>query len=443
MGNALTGSHSDFVKIAELIEPDYVRDTLGEMVDIASPTGRELGMAQFLVDRMRRIGLQTELQPVDENRPNAIGHLRGRGTGLNLLFTGHMDTSYSGDEAHLSGPGFKPKAVYKDGWMWGLGANNMKSGLAAALVAIEALVKGGVRLDGDISFGGVVGEIEKAPVEEFQGVQYSGYGIGSKHLVTHGVTADYAILVEPTGSRIAIANMGVIWARIVVQGSIAHSALAHRSGTVNAISVARSLQDDLDLWARDYHQRHAFMGEHPNVTVACIRGGAPWRLSRNPYDCSLYLDIRTVPGQTVDGVKRELRAVLRAFAERTNTIEPSLDVYVSDPPMRIDESLPVVQTLGAAQDKVAGARPASIIRRPGADAVHFTNYGVPCVIFGPGGRLHPEARSGAMHALGEHVLIDDVVLAARIYLMTALDICSGPAPIARPSTSTNASVPPR
>jgi len=427
----MNGLHSDFAKIAAFIEPDHIHDTLAEMVDIASPTGRELGMAQFLAERMRRIGLETDLQFVDENRPNAIGHLRGRGTGLNLLFTGHMDTSYSGEEPHLSGPGFRPKAVYKDGWMWGLGANNMKSGLAAALAAIEAIVKAGVRLDGDISFGAVVGEIEKAPVEEFQGVEYSGYGTGSKHLVTHGVTADYAILVEPTGLRIAVANMGAIWARITVAGTVAHSALAHRAGTVNAISLARSLQDDLDIWAREYYERYACMGEHANVTIACIRGGAPWRLSRNPHECSLYLDIRTVPGQTVDGVKRELRAVLRRFAERTKTPEPSLSVYVSDPPMLIDESLPVVQALGAAQQTAAGARPASIIRRPGADAVHFTNYGVPCVVFGPGGRLHPDAQGGAMHALGEHVLIDDVVLAARIYLATALDVCSRPAPIAR------------
>ena len=424
--------HPDFAKAAAFIAPDDVRDTLAAMVDIASPTGRELGMAQFLVERMRRIGLETDLQLVDENRPNAVGHLHGRGVGLNLLFTGHMDTSYSGEEPHLSGPGFKPKAVYKDGWMWGLGANNMKSGLAAALVAIEAIVKAGIRLDGDISFGGVVGEIEKAPVEEFQGIEYSGYGTGSKHLVTHGVTADYALLVEPTGSRICVANMGAIWLRVTVQGTVAHSALANRPGTVNAISVMHALQGDIESWAQDYQKRHAFMGEHANVTIACIRGGAPWRLSRNPYDCSLYLDVRTVPGQSVDAVKRELRAVLRRFAERTNSPEPSLYVYVSDPPMLIDESLPVVQALGAAQETVAGARPASIIRRPGADAVHFTNYGVPCVVFGPGGRLHPEARGGAMHALGEHVLLDDVVLAARIYLATALDLCSRPAAAATP-----------
>ena len=50
--------------------------------------------------------------------------------------------------------------------------------------------------------------------------------------------------------------------------------------------------------------------------------------------------------------------------------------------------------------------------------------GVPCVAFGPGGRMHPDARGGSMHAVGEHVLIDDCVIAARIYLAMALDLCS-------------------
>jgi acetylornithine deacetylase/succinyl-diaminopimelate desuccinylase-like protein len=417
-------SHPEFSKASQYITADLIRDTLVDMVNISSPTGRESGMAHYLHDRMKRAGLDTDLQFVDADRPNAVGHLRGRGNGINLLFTGHMDTSYSGEEQHLIGPGFKPKATIQDGWVWGLGANNMKSGLAAALVAIEAIIKAEIKLAGDISFGGVVGEIEKAPVEEFQGIEYSGYGAGSKHMVTHGVTADYALLVEPTALRISTANMGAIWLRITVGGTVAHSALANRPGIVNAIAVMHDLQKDIMKWAAEYQERHHFMSEHANVTIACIRGGAPWRLSRNPYECSLYLDIRTVPGLSVDDVKRELRAVLLSFAERAGTPEPTIYVYVSDPPTLIDESLPVVEALRAAQNGVMGERPPSIIRRPGADAVHFTAYGVPCVVFGPGGRMHSDARGGAMHALGEHVLIDDVVTSARIYLATALDLCS-------------------
>ncbi len=308
-------SHPEFPKASQFITADAIRDTLVDLVNIPSPTGREAGVAHYLCDRMKRAGLDTDLQYVGEERPNAVGLLRGSGKGINLLFTGHMDTSYSGEEEHLSGPGYKPKATLQDGWVWGLGASNMKSGLAGALVAIEAIVKAGIKLPGDISFGGVVGEIEKAPVEEFQGVEYSGYGTGSKHMVTHGVTADYALLVEPTRLRISTANMGAIWLRITVGGTIAHSALTNRPGTVNAIAVMHDLQNDIMKWAADYEKRHSFMNEHANVTIACIRGGAPWRLSRNPRECSLYLDIRTVPGQKIrrceEGASRRIGGLCR------------------------------------------------------------------------------------------------------------------------------------
>jgi acetylornithine deacetylase len=420
-------SHPESAKVQKLITPEAVSQALLDMVDIKSPTGSEAGMAQYIVDRMRAGGFDAELQLVEAGRPNAVAHLRGRGTGLNLLFTGHMDTSYSGDEQHLVGEGFRPKGLLRDGWIWGLGANNMKSGLAGLVVAMEAIAKAGVKLAGDLSLGAVVGEIEKAPAEEFQGSEYAGYGVGTKHLVSHGVTSDFALLAEPTALRICTANMGCLWARVVVSGSVAHSALTNKAGTVNAIDVARKLCNDLDAWAEAFKRANVHLGEHANVTLAGIRGGAPWRLSRNPHECSVYLDIRTVPGQSVEAIKRSLRCVLRAFADREGIVEPVLSFSVSDPALEIDENLPVVSALKAAQRDVMGEATRPFLRRPGSDAVHLTAYGVPCVQFGPGGRLHPDAKGRSMHEVGDHVLLDDVVLAARIYAETALAICDQPA----------------
>src|SRR4051812_36632374 len=186
----------DLQKLEAAIQPDRVRRTLLDLIDIRSPTGSEDEISRYIFERLRSAGLDASQQLVDEGRPNVVAHVRGRGDGLNLLFTGHMDTSYSGDEPHLVGEGFKPKGVDRDGWIWGLGANNMKSGLAGVIVAIEAIAESGIQLRGDLSLGCVVGEIEKAAIEEFHGPEYDGYGIGSKYLVTHGVTADYAILAE-------------------------------------------------------------------------------------------------------------------------------------------------------------------------------------------------------------------------------------------------------
>jgi acetylornithine deacetylase len=405
------------------ITPEAVTAALMDMVNIRSPTGGEADMANYLVGRMRKAGLETDLQLVSEGRPNAVGHMRGRGGGTNLLFTGHMDTSYDGTEDYLEGVGFKPHAVEKDGWIWGLGASNMKSGLASALVAIEALAKSGARLAGDISFGGVVGEIEKTSIEEFQGTSFSGYGVGSKHMVTHGVTADYAILMEPTRNHISPANMGCIWFRVTVAGTIDHSAFSSRPGVINAIDVMTDLYADLKEWAREYESKHSYMDEHPNITFGAIRGGAPWRLSRNPYSCSLYLEARIVPGQSIEDVKRSLRQALHTFAERTGSEDPGLYVYLTDPATVIPEELPIIEALGRAQKEIIGERRRSIIRRPGADAVHFTVYDVPCVAYGPGGVIHPDFAGKPIHVTGEHASVEELVIAARIYLATAIDLC--------------------
>lgn len=417
-------THPDLARCLRHVTAQACRDTLMRMVDIASPTGREGAMANYLVERLKRAGFDAYSQFVSEHRPNAVGVRRGSGDGRNLLFTGHMDTSYDGDEDYLHGEGFKAAGVYRDGWIWGLGANNMKSGLASALVALEAIAREDIALRGDLLFGGVVGETEKAPIDEFDSAGTSGYGIGTRYLVTHGVSADYALLAEPTGLQVCTANMGVLWAKISVSGTVSHAALSHKAGVVNAIDEMHALQSVLREWAADYQNAHEFMGEHPNVTFAAIRGGLPWRLSRNPFECSLYLDIRTVPGQDTEAIKRDLRRALQSYAASRKQPEPRLEIFVNDPATVISADLPITQATCAAHRRATGQDSPLIIRRPGADSTHLNRYEVPCIVYGPGGRTHPDTKGALMHAVGEHVHVDDLVTAAKVYVDVALDICS-------------------
>ena len=416
-------THPDHARAARHVTAEAVTNTLMEMVDIASPTGREAELARYIVARLAKAGLNAHLQEVSEGRPNAVGVRPGTGDGVNLLFTGHMDTSYDGDEDYLKGEGFKAKAVLREGWIWGLGANNMKSGLASALVAVEAICREGIVLKGDILYGGVVGETEKAAVDEFKGGSVAGYGVGTRHMVLHGITGDCSILCEPTGLKVCTANMGALWAKITVGGTVSHAALSRDPSVVNAIREMHALQSALQQWAEEYEKTHVYMGEHPNVTIAAIRGGMPWRLARNPFECSLYLDIRTVPGQTLDGVKRSLRRVLREFAAARSRPEPALEFFVNDPPTVIGEDEPITRIVRASHRRVTGQEASLIIRRPGADSTHLNRYDVPCICYGPGGRTHPDAK-GLMHAVGEHVPVDNLVTAAHVYLDTALDLCS-------------------
>ena len=420
-------AHPDYARAVRHITAEAVTKTLMEMVDIASPTGREGELANYIVARLAGAGFHAHLQEVSEGRPNAVGVRPGTGEGVNLLFTGHMDTSYDGDEDYLKGEGFKARAVLRDGWIWGLGANNMKSGLASALVALEAISREGIPLKGDLLYGGVVGETEKAAVDEFRGGSVAGYGVGTRHMILHGITGDYSILCEPTNLKVCTANMGALWAKITVGGTVSHAALSRDPSVVNAIREMHALQSALEDWIRDYEKNHLYMGEHPNVTVAAIRGGMPWRLARNPFECSLYLDIRTVPGQTAEQVKRSLRRVLHDFAVSRRQPDPVLEFFVNDPPTLIGEDELITQVVRASHRRVTGGEAQLIIRRPGADSTHLNRYDVPCICYGPGGRTHPDAK-GLMHAVGEHVPVENLVIAAQVYLDTALDICNREAP---------------
>jgi acetylornithine deacetylase/succinyl-diaminopimelate desuccinylase-like protein len=418
-------SHPDFARVARHITQEAVRDTLMEMVDIASPTGREGALARYIVARLKMAGFHAYLQEVSEGRPNAVGVRSGTGEGINLLFTGHMDTSYDGDEDYLVGEGFKAKSVYRDGWIWGLGANNMKSGLASALVAVEAINREGIQFKGDILYGGVVGETEKAAVDEFTGSSTSGYGVGTRHMVLHGISADYAILCEPTSLRVCTANMGAIWAKITLGGTVSHAANSRHPSVTNAIREMHVLQTSLEKWIADYESSYVCLGEHPNVTIAAIRGGMPWRLARNPFECSLYLDIRTVPGQTAEDVKRSLRKLLSEFAVARSKPEPMLEIFVNDPPTVISENELITRVICESHRGITGKDSPFIIRRTGADSTHLNRYDVPCITYGPGGRTHPDAKS-LMHAVGEHAHVDNLLTAARVYLDTALTLCNQP-----------------
>ena len=66
-------THLDYARAARHITPEAVTKTLMEMVDIASPTGREGELAKYIVARLTHAGFNASLQEVSENRPNAVG----------------------------------------------------------------------------------------------------------------------------------------------------------------------------------------------------------------------------------------------------------------------------------------------------------------------------------------------------------------------------------
>src|ERR1043166_8695448 len=200
------------------------------LIDIPSTTGEERQCAEFLVSYMKEIGLEARRQDSTETRANAIGVLKGNNSGRVLMFNGHLDTAGSGieDEDYPAmgavPPGYKPKSYLKNGYIFGLGANNMKGGVAAAVSAIEALIKAGVKPKGDIMMTGVAGESEKSPVEgairSYRGARYQGGGYGTRYLITHCQVPDYAVVCEPSGCCVVNAQTGYFFIKVTLKGKM-------------------------------------------------------------------------------------------------------------------------------------------------------------------------------------------------------------------------------
>src|SRR6202162_5871600 len=172
-----------------------------DVINISSPTGEELQMAQYMQSALLKIGLDVTWQEVEEARANVVGRWIESGGGKNLIFNGHMDTSNTGREEFLTGIGSRPQAGVKHGFVDGLGIYNMKGALVCYTHAIKALQRAGVKLQGDVIVAAVAGEIEKTQWGEFKGKEYRGYGVGTHYLINHGVLPDMCILGAPTDMR--------------------------------------------------------------------------------------------------------------------------------------------------------------------------------------------------------------------------------------------------
>src|SRR5262245_52744426 len=106
------------------IDEKVVAQLVTEMIDIPSPMGGERALAEYLSGRFQTAGLRTWLQEVEPSRFNVFGLLEGTGGGPRLLYAGHLDTTYGGDEEGIRdlGPGYQPKSWREGDWIFGVGA---------------------------------------------------------------------------------------------------------------------------------------------------------------------------------------------------------------------------------------------------------------------------------------------------------------------------------
>jgi acetylornithine deacetylase/succinyl-diaminopimelate desuccinylase-like protein len=398
-----------------------------DLTSIPSPTGQEKAIGEFILSWFETTGLKAVRQDVELQRPNAIGILKGDGTGLSLSFNGHTDTSFTGTSEDLRMvANLEPEAELKGrivgDRVQGLGISNMKGGVAAFMIAGKALKSSGVRLKGDVILAAVVGEISRTPVGPWQSQEYRGEGVGTRHLLAHGMHSDYAVVADGSDLNIVWTQTGVVQVKITTFGKAEAAWGTKRSAfpmeSVNAIVKMTKVIAALEEWAAQFEVKYIYDSPTgpllPKVNIGGIEGGAPYRPNYFPGVCSIYVDVRMPPQVRPVTIKSELEQVLNRLG-----VDYDLDVYRSLLGHEGKNVKPLVQCaeeifLHLFNERIKPEPPdrASIW----TDTNIYNEIGIPAIKIGPRGRR--------ISARNEEIEIDVMVKAAQVYALMALDICS-------------------
>lgn len=388
--------------------------------NIYSPTGKEVEIATFVFNWMEKNGFEPRMIGPTEERANVLGRYRGSGSGISLQFNSHMDITLGKNEWHRLRMPDQP--IYYKAWiegdaLFGNGVVNDKGPMASWMIAVKALKKAGIQLRGDILMAAVIGEIGYEPVDEFVGLEYIGKDFGTRYLLTHGGSTDLAVVAEATNFKAGWVEAGKAFFKIIVKaGPSRYTPYVEHEGlkeSKNAILKATALIPLFEEWAKDYEVRYKTRFEGgtvlPKASIGAIRAGLPYQIIRPPEVCSLYVDVRLIPGANPLDIKEELLHVLA-----DGNIEGEVEVYLHRPGYQASGIERLLKEIGKSHSMVCSSpmeNPPEIpITSMWRDTNIYAEFGIPALNYGPGGGGGSGQNS---------VPIDDLVKAAKIYALTA------------------------
>ncbi|MCL4524735.1 MAG: ArgE/DapE family deacylase [Acidobacteria bacterium] len=345
----------------------------------------EQAAAEFLRDWLRGQGIAAELQFAAPGRPNVVATM-----GLSqaaphakpaLLIVAHLDTVGAGD---MRDP-FTPRE--ENGRLYGRGALDIKSGVAAMCAAAAAIEQSGVALARPFVIAAVVDEECNS--------------IGTETLLKH-CAADAAIVLEPTDLKLVIAHKGYAWFEIVTHGRAAHGSLPAEGR--DAVRMMGRVLDRLDERDRALQAKpsHPLLGT-ASLHASLISGGQ--ELSSYPAECRLQIERRTLPGESMPTVESELRALLDNLHAHDAEFRATLRAMSSRPAYSIEPDAPIARAAATAILHVTAAAELAGMSA-WTDTALLAEAGIPGVVFGPRGR--------GLHGAEEYVELDSVTSCAEV-----------------------------
>ena len=376
--------------IAAEIDAEEAFRLTAELVRIRSYPGEEAAVQRAVFDWLTVYGLVADMPEAAPGRPNVVLRLEN-GPGPTLLLNGHVDTV-------LADPAWEhdPWEGRREGdRFYGLGAADMKCGMAAQMLATRALDRHRDAWSGTILFTSVVDE--------------EAYSVGAHAIIDSGVAADadYCVVMESAWERPCLGAQGKLLVRVDVQGKAAHASFPEQG--INAAIEAARFVARLDELPASFPTHPHIRASH--TVLSSISGSAQYVITV-PESATVLINRHTVPGETEGTVLasyRELADSLDSPAQFTFSIDPPF--Y---PPWETDPTSPIAQAFARAYASETGRQPDYGYWGFGDTNLFSTTAGIPTVMFG--------AHVARFHQPGEWVDIPSIAAAARTLLRMTVDL---------------------
>ncbi|EAE5855613.1 ArgE/DapE family deacylase [Listeria monocytogenes] len=370
---------------------------LKDIVNINSTNGHEEQVANYLQKLFAEYGIESEKVQYDVDRASLVSEI-GSNDGKVLAFSGHMDVVDAGDVSKWKFPPFE--ATEHEGKIYGRGATDMKSGLAAMIIAMIELHEEKQKLNGKIRLLATVGE----EVGE----------LGAEQLTQKGYADDLdgLIIGEPSGHRIVYAHKGSINYTVKSTGKNAHSSMPEFG--VNAIDNLLLFYNEVEKFVKSIDATNEILGDFiHNVTV--IDGGN--QVNSIPEKAQLQGNIRSIPEMDNETVKQVLVKIINKLNKQENVNLELIFDYDKQPVFSDKNSDLVHIAKSVASDIVKEEIPLLGISGT-TDAAEFTKAKkeFPVIIFGPGNETP--------HQVNENVSIENYLEMVDVYKRIATEFLS-------------------
>jgi len=403
-------------RLLDAIRPEELVRLTQDLVRIDSVIRPETGgtesrVVRFIAGWVRReLGLEPLLQEAAPGRQNLVLTLDSGAPGPCLMLEGHTDVVSEGSREAWTHDPFGGELV--EGRIYGRGTCDMKAGVAVALATAKAFRSAGVPWKGKIRLGLVCDE--------------EGMMIGIKSFIRAGHADDVSacLVPEPEENQLCISMKGAIRAVLRVHGRMAHGAMP-LSGVNPNTRLARIILAFERYEAREKERcgTDPLLGL-PSVTFTVIQSpppGSPAQLNVMPGEAMAYVDIRTVMAQDHDVVRGQLRTIIQELGSDDPDFRAEIEFIEDRPVVGISKEDRIAKVSAEAFREVTGRQPVWNGVPGATDGTFLSAWkGIPCLVNGPGPRHIP-------HQADEYVGVDELVEAARIYVLSAVRFLCGEA----------------